>query len=241
VTIPRATKAVFYRILVFYLGGVFVIGWCVPFNDPKLVSDTGNANSSPFVIAIENAGIKTLPAIVNACITMATFSAGNSYVYAGSRSLYGLALDKQAPRIFLKTWNRTPIFAVLGTLIFGLLGFMTVSGSASEAFDCASMPSFLIFRSPANAGFSYQGSFPSPRLLGCSAGCASSPHTSGSVLVCLALPSSHLRHEALIQETSAPSIIQHASSKESIVPSFLTRPRCNHTSRGSVSFSSVSW
>jgi len=48
-------------ILLFYVCGVIVIGWLVPSNSEGLDLADGTAASSPFVIAIENAGIKVLP------------------------------------------------------------------------------------------------------------------------------------------------------------------------------------
>lgn len=63
--LPKAIKRVYVRILLFYIGGTFVIGLLVPSNDPQLVLGTGTAASSPFVIAIQNAGIKGLPSVSN--------------------------------------------------------------------------------------------------------------------------------------------------------------------------------
>lgn len=56
--------------------------------------------SSPYVIAINRAGIKVLPSIINAAILTSAFSAGNSFLYTSSRILYGLAIRGQAPEIF---------------------------------------------------------------------------------------------------------------------------------------------
>lgn len=51
----------------FYVCGVTIIGLLVPSNDPKLTGG-GTAAASPFVIAINHAGIKTLPSIINAAL-----------------------------------------------------------------------------------------------------------------------------------------------------------------------------
>jgi len=83
--VPRAIRRVFFRIVTFYILGIFVISLIVPYNDPRLLSDTGNAASSPFTIAVSNAGIKVLPSIVNAIVLIAAWSAANSdVVSAGS-------------------------------------------------------------------------------------------------------------------------------------------------------------
>jgi amino acid transporter len=83
--VPRAIRRVFFRIVTFYILGIFVISLIVPYNDPRLLSDTGNAASSPFTIAVSNAGIKVLPSIVNAIVLIAAWSAANSDVVSIAR------------------------------------------------------------------------------------------------------------------------------------------------------------
>ncbi|KAI5263425.1 amino acid transporter-like protein [Aureobasidium subglaciale] len=134
--IPKAVHRVTYRILFFYVLGTLLIGMIVPSNDPNLVSGTGNANSSPWVIAIKNSGISVLPSIVNACILVSAWSAGNSYCYIGSRMLVALAADRQMPQFFAKV-NRqgVPYWSVLASFAFGPLAYLSLgSGGASQAF-----------------------------------------------------------------------------------------------------------
>ncbi|KAM0745998.1 putative amino acid transporter [Meredithblackwellia eburnea MCA 4105] len=133
---PRAIKKVFFRIALFYVFGVFVMGLLVSPNDPNLLNGSGTA-ASPWVIAIENAGIKALPSIINVVVLLAAFSAGNSDVYASSRMLYGLACSSQAPAIFRRcTKNGVPIYALLVTCLFGFLAYMTCgTASASTVFS----------------------------------------------------------------------------------------------------------
>lgn len=61
--IPKAIKRVYIRILLFYIGGVAVIGLLVPYTEPDLALKTSDAAKSPFVIAIRNAGITGLPSV----------------------------------------------------------------------------------------------------------------------------------------------------------------------------------
>lgn len=61
--IPRAIKGVYIRLLLFYIGGVAIIGLIVPSTEPDLALRTSNAAKSPFVIAIKNAGIQGLPSV----------------------------------------------------------------------------------------------------------------------------------------------------------------------------------
>ncbi|KAF8577953.1 amino acid transporter [Ramaria rubella] len=133
--IPRAIKGVYVRILVFYVLGVFILGMICPSNDPGLVTGTGTAASSAWVIAIRTAGIKALPSIINACLLTSAWSAGSSDMYTSSRALYGLAKTGQAPRIFART-NRfgTPWVSVSVSTALGLLAYMGVSEGSSKVF-----------------------------------------------------------------------------------------------------------
>ena len=90
--LPRAIKLIYIRIIVFYICGVFVVGLLVPSNDPKLILGGSDASASPFVIAIERAGIKALPSIINVVLVSAAWSAGTSDLYTSSRALCTLHL-----------------------------------------------------------------------------------------------------------------------------------------------------
>lgn len=92
--LPRAFKAVFYRLTSFFVLGSLCVGIVVPYNDPTMADAFSEgrpgAAASPYVIAMDRMGIPVLPHIVNALVLTAALSAGNSYVYCASRSLYGL-------------------------------------------------------------------------------------------------------------------------------------------------------
>lgn len=135
-TVPIAIKRVFFRILIFYVLGSFAIGLLLPYNDPQLfemlVDGVKNANASPFVIAINRAGIPGLPSVLNAVILISAWSAGNSDVYTSSRTLYALALENKAPRIFLAcTKNGIPYNAIIGTGSLGFLSYLNCSSATS--------------------------------------------------------------------------------------------------------------
>ncbi|KAJ7497989.1 general APC amino acid permease [Mycena galericulata] len=134
--ITKAVHRVFYRILIFYMLGILMIGMLVAYNNPALLSQVGTAAQSPFVIAINSAGVKAFPHIVNAGIFTSAFSAGSSYLFCSSRVLYGLSIRGQAPKIFAYTTKSgLPIAAVLATSAFALMSFMTVSAGAETVFN----------------------------------------------------------------------------------------------------------
>ena len=61
--IPKAIKRVYIRILVLYIGSVFIIGLLVPSNDKSLNSTPSQPSASPFVTAFQEAGIKVFPSV----------------------------------------------------------------------------------------------------------------------------------------------------------------------------------
>ncbi|PLW19745.1 hypothetical protein PCANC_01987 [Puccinia coronata f. sp. avenae] len=133
--VPKAINKVFYRILIFYVGGMTVVGLLVPYTSPDLLGGTSDAASSPFVIAIKSAGISVLPDTVNVVILTAVFSAANSDLYAGSRILFGLSSDQMAPKIFSRcTKKGIPFAGIALTAVFGLLAYMNVDTSGGTVF-----------------------------------------------------------------------------------------------------------
>lgn len=89
--IPRATKQVVYRISFFYLLTLFLIGLNVPANSPLYTGEGSSSRHSPFVIAIELAGIKALPSIFNAVILISVMSVANSCTFGSTRTFQALA------------------------------------------------------------------------------------------------------------------------------------------------------
>jgi amino acid transporter len=124
--IPKAANRVTYRIGFFYILGAFLIGIIVDPRNTDLVSGSGNANSSPWVIAIQAAGIKVLPSIVNACILVSAWSAGSSYCWVGSRIILAMTTDRQLPQIFGRTTSKgVPWVAVIAAWLFGPLAYLS--------------------------------------------------------------------------------------------------------------------
>lgn len=133
--LPKATKQVFWRIFLFYLVSLTIVGLLVPYNDKAVLNSDGTARSSPFVIAIENAGIKGLPSVINAVILIAVLSVGNSSVYGTSRTLAALAAAGQAPKILNYIDKRgRPLWGILVQGLFGLLAFLSALSDEGTIF-----------------------------------------------------------------------------------------------------------
>ncbi|MEF2096389.1 amino acid permease [Bacillus sp. CFBP9009] len=121
--IPKAIKSVFWRILLFYVFAIFVIGLLIPYTNPSLQGD--NVMVSPFTLIFEKAGVAFAASLMNAVILTAVLSAGNSSLYASTRMLYSMAKDGQAPRIFAKLNKRgVPVAGMILTCSIGMLAFL---------------------------------------------------------------------------------------------------------------------
>lgn len=134
--IPKAARRVLYRILFFYILGIAVMGLIVPFNDPGLKSDSSYTGASPWVRAMQLAGVKILPHIFNAVILISAFSAGSSYIYVASRTLYAMSLDHQTPAVFRRVDKRgVPYAAVLFSWLIGALAYLGISSGGGTVFS----------------------------------------------------------------------------------------------------------
>lgn len=122
-TIPRAVKSVFWRILLFYILAIFVIGLLIPFTDSRLTAD--DITMSPFTIVFQRAGIAFAASVMNAIILTAVLSAGNSGMYASTRMLWELARDGKAPKFLGKLDKRgVPVNALIVTALVGTVAFL---------------------------------------------------------------------------------------------------------------------
>lgn len=138
--LPRAFKQVFYRLTFLFLGSCLCVGIICSANDPALTAaideSRPGAGSSPYVIAMNNLGIKVLPDIVNAALITAAFSAGNAYTYCSSRTLYGMALDGYAPTIFTRcNKHGVPIYSVLISLLWGLISLLQLNDNSAVVLN----------------------------------------------------------------------------------------------------------
>jgi lysine-specific permease len=117
--IPKAIKSIFWRILIFYLGTIIILGAIIPFTSAGL-------DTSPFTMVFEKAGIAGAASLINAIILTSVLSAGNSGMYASSRMLYAMAKEGMAPKVFAKINKRgVPINAVLLTTLIASACFLT--------------------------------------------------------------------------------------------------------------------
>ena len=125
--VPRAIRKVFWRILLFYVFAILIIGLLIPYTDPKLLKNQlGDIAVSPFTLVFERAGLLSAAALMNAVVLTSVLSAGNSGMYASTRMLYALAKQNMAPKVFAKVDARgVPVMALLATTVIATLCFFT--------------------------------------------------------------------------------------------------------------------
>src|SRR5258707_303115 len=127
--VPKAIRTVFWRILLFYIGSIFVVGSLVSYNDPNLLhGDESHIAFSPFTMVFQ-----MLPRfgyyaanLMNAVILSSVLSCGNSSMYVASRMLYAMSHSRKAPKLF-GTLNRrgVPVAALLATGLLSALAFFS--------------------------------------------------------------------------------------------------------------------
>lgn len=118
-TIPKAINSIFWRILIFYLGTIFVVGAIIPYMN-------AGVDTSPFTLVFEKAGIAGAASLMNAVILTSVLSAGNSGMYASTRMLYSMAKEKKAPAWLAKVNSRgVPINSLILTTVVASACFLT--------------------------------------------------------------------------------------------------------------------
>lgn len=137
--VPKAIKQVFWRILLFYILSIFIIGLVIPYTDPNLLG-SGNVDKSaiavsPFTLVLQKA-FKPASHIMNAVILITVLSAGNSGMYASTRTLFMLARDGKAPAIFGRVNSRgIPMESLAFTTLIAALSFGASLLGSGEVYN----------------------------------------------------------------------------------------------------------
>jgi amino acid transporter, AAT family len=115
-SIAKAVNTVFWRILLFYVGALFVIMSIYPW-------DQIGTQGSPFVLTFEKIGIGQAAGIINFVVLTAALSSCNSGIFSTGRMLFNLAEQKQAPAKLHKVGNTgVPSTAILVSAAALLVG-----------------------------------------------------------------------------------------------------------------------
>lgn len=139
-TMPKAVNSVFFRILIFYIGSIFIMLCLQPWNK---IGTTG----SPFVTVFSMIGIPAAASIINFVVITAAMSSGNSGIYTYSRMMYNLSLQGQAPKIISKVNKKkvpyVAILSIVGAQLIGVLANAVIPATAFAIFSSI-LVTFLI-------------------------------------------------------------------------------------------------
>ena len=115
-TLTKAIQSIIWRILIFYIGAIFVIVTVYPW-------DQLNSLGSPFVSTFAKVGITAAAGIINFVVITAAMSGCNSGIFSAGRMLYTLGKNGQAPKFFTKiTRSGVPLYGTFGVLIGLVIG-----------------------------------------------------------------------------------------------------------------------
>ncbi|KAL3421573.1 general amino-acid permease gap1 [Phlyctema vagabunda] len=144
--LPRAVRTLMWRIFIFYVVSMLFLTFVVRYNSESLVGGS-NANSSPFVLAVREAGITGIPDFLNAIIMLCVVSVGSTSIYTSSRVLKSLAEEGFAFSVFKKTdkHGRPYVALAFSASIGVVLCYLNCSSTGAIVFGWFTSISGLAF------------------------------------------------------------------------------------------------
>ncbi|KAG5948953.1 Amino-acid permease inda1 [Claviceps pazoutovae] len=137
-SLPSAIKQVFWRVIVFYVLGLFFVGLLIPSDDPRLLASQAytDVKASPWVLIGHYAKLRGLDHFMNGIILISVLSIGVSAVFGGSRTLTALAQQGYAPKIFTYVdRSGRPLASVIVLILTGPLAYVNLTASGPTVFD----------------------------------------------------------------------------------------------------------
>jgi GABA permease len=126
--VARAANSVIMRILIFYVGSIFLLTVILPWNDTTVAA-------SPFVAAFTAMGLPYADHVMNAVVLTAVLSCLNSGMYTASRMLFVLAARREAPLQLVSVTRRgVPAVAILASSVVGFLCVIAAAVSPDTVF-----------------------------------------------------------------------------------------------------------
>ncbi|EMG49240.1 putative glutamine permease [Candida maltosa Xu316] len=131
-----ASKMVYIKVFVLFLGSLTFVGLLVASDNPRLMgSGASSSHASPFVLAAELHGVRVLPHIFNSVILISVTSVACAAIYCSSRLIQSLAEQGLGPKWLDYTDNSgRPTTAWLLTCAAGLFGFIAAYEKQETVF-----------------------------------------------------------------------------------------------------------
>ncbi|KAL4756355.1 amino acid permease/ SLC12A domain-containing protein [Aspergillus foveolatus] len=134
-TVKRSTNPLFWRMFLFYIVNIWLVGMCVPYNHPNLT--TSSTLSSPFIIAIRDGGSPTFAHIINGLVFVTVLSCSMTSYYVASRSFSHMADIGIIHSWFgKKDAAGRPWFAlVMSGLLGGGLTYLNLNNTSTQVYN----------------------------------------------------------------------------------------------------------
>ncbi|NUS45506.1 MAG: amino acid permease [Mycobacteriaceae bacterium] len=126
---PRAINSVIFRIAVFYVGSLVLLGLLLPYT-------AYSAGTSPFVTFFAKLGLHGMGSVMNIVVLTAAFSSLNAGLYSTGRILRSMAMNGSAPSFTGVMSDRgVPYGGILLTATIGLFGVLLNKWVPHKAFE----------------------------------------------------------------------------------------------------------
>ncbi|PYH60060.1 uncharacterized protein BO96DRAFT_386237 [Aspergillus niger CBS 101883] len=135
-SMAHAATLVPWRVAVFYLVSVVLVSIIVPSDDSRLLGGS-SVTTSPFVIAVEDAGIRGIPSLINACLIIGILAIALECIFLPSRILRTMALQNLLPSFIAKVDEKgRPRWALAITSVAAvILTYMSLSAGGLEVLN----------------------------------------------------------------------------------------------------------
>ncbi|KAH3667942.1 hypothetical protein OGAPHI_001696 [Ogataea philodendri] len=146
-SMPRTVKSAGLRIFGFFMILVMFITLLVPETDERLYGTAGSIASSPFIIAMNDAGIKVVPDIINALMAICLILGGLEPIYIASRCLRHLAIRGMLPKFIANVDKKgRPLCSLAITFVFTVaFTYMNCASTGATVFSWFSSVTTTIF------------------------------------------------------------------------------------------------
>ncbi len=126
---PRAINSVIFRIALFYVGSLVLLGLLLPYTAYK-------AGESPFVTFFSKIGFEGAGTLMNVVVLTAAFSSLNAGLYSTGRILRSMAMNGSAPKFTgVMSKRGVPYGGICLTASIGLLGVVLNGVVPAQAFE----------------------------------------------------------------------------------------------------------
>ena len=129
----QATKSVVWRVILFYVGSIFIAVCLIAYDEPMLTDPT----SGTFSVTLQALGVPYAYTIVNFVVLTSVCSCFNSALYTCSRMMFSLAKRGDAPKLLgtISHKTGTPWVSVFVSTFFVLVAIYLTATEKMDVYD----------------------------------------------------------------------------------------------------------